>query len=202
MPSLTQPIDSVVSPAGPVEPNGAPLSIRIWPGRPGAWNSASQAAATVCVRGDMIRHSSSIRLAVSVTVSGSQRVPQPVRNPPLKSIAHSSFGKAAAANGASCGSLRRWRWRGAVTRPDRRSRSPTVEAAGQATSGRSRASTASSLRGPQCGRASRRASKAAAISGAIACGRPSGAREASSSPDTPLSRQRFSHLCPVSRLIP
>ena len=202
MPSLTQPIDSLLSPAGPVEPNGAPLSIRICPGRPCAWNNASQAAATVAVRGGMIRHSSSIRLAVSVTVSGSQRVPQPVRNQPLKSIAHSSFGAGAAAKAASCGSRRRWRWRGAVTRPDRRSRSPTVEAAGQATSGCAAASTANSLRGPQCGRACRCASKAAAISGASACGRPCGAREASSSPDTPASRHRLSHLCPVSRLIP
>src|SRR4029450_1729261 len=56
------------------------------------------------------------RLCASDSVRGSQRVPSPVRNQPLKSIAHTSLAPAQAANGAVAGGGRRLR-RGVTAQP-------------------------------------------------------------------------------------
>lgn len=58
-------------------------------GRPTSENTRSRAHLTPAHVGSTIRVAIKYRLAVSVTVNGSQRSPSRVRNQPLKSIAHS-----------------------------------------------------------------------------------------------------------------
>src|SRR5262245_46143724 len=83
-----------------------------------------------------MRTSNKYRLAASVSVSGSQREPSAVRNQPLKSIDHSSFGAVAGEITSPCAIARRRRAR-PRTRPSRFRMSPIVEAAGHSTFGAS-----------------------------------------------------------------
>src|SRR5215467_7656445 len=91
MPSFSHHTDKAERPPAPVEPNGAPLSERIAPGRPTAAKTRSIAPLTPANVGSTIRTSTRYLLAASLSVSGSQRVPSAVRNQPLKSIDHSSL---------------------------------------------------------------------------------------------------------------
>jgi hypothetical protein len=52
---------------------------------------------------ETMRQHKTNRLQASATVSGSQRVPSAVREHPLKSVAHTSFGAVAAATGCVSG---------------------------------------------------------------------------------------------------
>jgi hypothetical protein len=117
-------------------------------------------------------------------VSGSQRVPSRVRNQPLKSMPHRSFGASTGANGRTTGKAPRRRRRGALS-PSRRSSSPMLDGAGQLTSGRRSTSTARSFFGPQLGRSRRSSITAPAIASAIARPECTGARERGRKPSSP-----------------
>jgi hypothetical protein len=92
MPSFSHHTDSAESPPAPVDPNGVPLSERIAAGRPMVSKTRSRADLTPAHVGSTMRTSTRKRLAWSVIVRGSQRLPSAVRNQPLKSIDHSSLG--------------------------------------------------------------------------------------------------------------
>src|SRR5262249_56250378 len=92
MPSLSHHTDSAESPPAPVDPNGDPLSERMASGRPTSSKTRSIAPLTPAHVGSTIRTSSRYRLAPSVSVSGSQRVPSAGPNHPLKAIHHSPVG--------------------------------------------------------------------------------------------------------------
>ena len=77
---------------GPVVANGGPLSVRNARGNPKSRNVRSNHGRTPIALGRTIRQHNTNRLQASVTVSGSHRVPSAVRNHPLKSAAHTSFG--------------------------------------------------------------------------------------------------------------
>src|SRR3982750_3559852 len=107
MPSLSHHTESGEGPPAPVDPNGAPLSERIAWGRPMSLKTRSIALLTPAPVGSTMRTSMRKRLAESLRVSGSQRIPSPLRNQPLKSIAHSSLGVLAAATTSPCAIARR-----------------------------------------------------------------------------------------------
>jgi hypothetical protein len=85
-----------------------------------------------------IRQRSRYRLNASVIVNGSQRLPSPVRNHPLKSAHHRRFGPSSPGGNAVVtprGAQRRFRRRRrGTTNPERLSIWPTVLAAGQSIS--------------------------------------------------------------------
>src|SRR5215471_4739073 len=150
MPSLSHHTDSAESPPAPVDPNGDPLSERIASGRPTSSKTRSIAPLTPAHVGSTIRTSSRYRLAASVSVRGSQRVPSAVRNQPLKSIDHSSLGALAGDITSPWAIARRRRGRSWI-RPLRFKMSPMVEAAGHSTFGASSSSHALIFFGPKCG---------------------------------------------------
>jgi hypothetical protein len=151
--------------------------------RSSAGRTPASVGGTICVA---IRY----RLAASPTVSGSQRVPSRVRNQPLKSIDHSSFGAVAPVTISPCGHGRRRRGVGAIS-PARFKMSPIVEVAGQPPPGCSARSLARIFFGPNCGNRWRSATIAAISSAGVVCGRRAGARERSSNQRaSPLSRRR------------
>src|SRR5262249_11296280 len=141
--------------------------------------------------GSTIRTSTRYRLAASVSVSGSQRVPSAVRNQPLKSIDHSSLATVAGDTTSPC-AIARWRRRRASTRPLRFRMSPIVEAAGQFTFGESRSNHALIFFDPKCGNRCRTAMTRSATQSDVACGQLAGAWLSSSNQRaSPLSRRRF-----------
>ena len=170
MPKRNHHIDSRVSPPGARLANGAPLSDRIPPGNPCLRNIAVITPRTC---GPSVlstaRHTNNHRLKASLAVNGSQRVPSPHRNHPLKSTHQSSLGAPASVSGPWYGGVSRRRFRGWIS-PVRRSNSPMLLAAGQIVAGSCRCSQRRSFRGPQCGYLSRAARIAAAVAPPIACG--------------------------------
>src|ERR1700722_441376 len=93
MPNFTHQALKRVSPNAPVEPKGEPLSTRITRGKPFFRKrslQASRLSRTFCWLNKSI--TKAYRLAKSRIVSGSTRVPSPVRNHPLKSKVHTSLG--------------------------------------------------------------------------------------------------------------
>jgi hypothetical protein len=130
---------------------------------------------------------------LSVTVNGSQRIPSPVRNQPLKSADQLSF----AADGSISGCLRdgsRARRDRGFDSPSRCRKSPIVLDAGQTISGRSCDKRANNLRGPQVRLCLRNATTASVIAGSIAGTTVWRAELRPTNPAAPKSRYRLIHL--------
>jgi hypothetical protein len=191
MPSFSHHTDNAESPPTPVEPNGDSLSERIASGRPTVPKIRSIAPLTPAHVGSTMRTSTRYRLAASVSVNGSQRVPSAVRNHPLKSIDHSSLA-AVAGDITSPYAIARRRRRRPSTRPSRFRMSPIVEAAGQSTFGASRSSHALIFFGPKCGNRRRTAMTRSATRSDVACGQLAAAwLRSSNQRASPPSRRRF-----------
>lgn len=139
-------------------------------------------------RPDMLRVGPSHRLAAqqipAAGVSVSQRIPSPVRNQPLKSIARTSFG-ASAAKSAAPGGARRRQPLSREELADRARRRP-------ASAGMRAHQRRPDLHRPHRGCRRRSARQASIGSGATARGLPRGARDRSNRPALPSARQRRS----------
>src|SRR5919205_990183 len=109
MPNFNHHTASCESCAGPVVANGDPLSVRSARGSPYSQNVRSNHGRTPLAVGATIRQQNTNRLHASAIVSGSHRVPSAVRNQPLKSAVHTSFGAVAATNGCVSGTVYRVR---------------------------------------------------------------------------------------------
>ena len=176
MPSFIHQADNLVRPPAPREPKGEPLSQRIASGRPCSQNALSKQGRTPSVVGATMRSSIRKRLWLSAIVSGSIRHRSRVRNQPLKSTLHSSFGPVTGVQGRRWSSGRRRRFIGEI-RPERLRMVPIVDAAGQSISGACRSSSARSLRGPRWGKRRRAAITFSAIASSVVCLHCSGACE-------------------------
>ena len=81
-------------------------------GRPSSRKAWSATGRNEPIVSGTIRHSIRKLLSASVIVSGSQRCPSAVPNPPLKSTHHRSFGSCTGrkgwVSGVACGDTRRW----------------------------------------------------------------------------------------------
>ena len=158
-------------PPNPTLANGAPLSVRMALGRPYSRKARSR---TRLAAGPVDRSSpaqtSRYRDAASWTVSGSIRVPSEVRNHPLKSIDHTSFGRLAPEKGSPHGVLRRLRRR-RFTSPARSSRTPAVLGDGHDCSGAMTRSRPITFLGPHNGYARFIAMIRSTSAGGVAVGR-------------------------------
>src|SRR5439155_8630274 len=109
MPSFNHQTAKCDSRPAPVVANGDPLSLRMARGNPYSRNVRSNHGRTPRSLGVTMRQHNTNRLHASATVSGSHRVPSVVRNHPLTSVVHTSFGAVAAARGVVNGSTQRER---------------------------------------------------------------------------------------------
>jgi hypothetical protein len=193
MPSFTHFTDSFDKPPGLRAAKGAPLSVRIRQGSPYSWNAASKTGATFSSRSVSTRsRRSSIRLKLSVIVSGLQTRPA-TRKHPLKSADHTTLGAVAEASGCVLHGTRGRRRTGSI-KPRALSKSPIVLGAGHVVSGYLDSNHARSLRGPQKRCLCRKRTIASATGSGVVWGRPRGARDRSTRLAMPPCRNRSIHL--------
>ena len=200
-PRRTSRASRAVTPPAPAAPHGGPWSVRIRRGSPAAAKAATHAAQTVpSVWSGQASARRQDREWSSISVSGWQRPPPRSARPPMKSPCQTRFGSAASNRSSACRGRA-----GSGSRPWRRRIPVTVLGAGTV-SHPSRSTTGTSLRPPQAGWASRRATTAASTAGGVRPGLARGRRERSASsggsPAATASRARSRHCRPVGRLTP